>query len=216
LSNVEAVLSEFESNPNITLDNQYVMERLEALSSIGLQLEDRRRKEASVDQEQKNLSEARNRLKQINTEYSIKMKMIKDKRNSEIKRLYCIINYLEREQDSVIRIRTGFFRGISKKEKEQKEIELFQELNYKQRELELVMLNFTAGQSDLKEEYERKREPELEQIKLFQKKIAVLEDDSSLEERWFACEALIDSLNTFLQRKTAQSRKSLKADSSGI
>jgi hypothetical protein len=31
-----------------------------------------------------------------------------------------------------------------------------------------------------------------------------METDSSLEKRWFACEALIDAINSFLQRKAAQ------------
>ena len=42
----------------------------------------------------------------------------------------------------IIRMKTGFFRGISKKKREQKEIEITQELNDRQSELELVMLGF--------------------------------------------------------------------------
>jgi hypothetical protein len=142
--------------------------------------------------------------------------VIKDRKRSEIKSLYSIINRLKREQDNVVRAKTGFFRGISKREKEQREIEIARELNIKEKELELVMLNFNAIQRELREEYEGGREPKLEQIKLFQKRIRNLDDDGSLEERWFACEALTDAVNTFLQRKAAQSRGSLKADSTGI
>jgi chromosome segregation ATPase len=207
LNNVAAILAEFESYPNISLDDQFIMERSNALSNIQLQLEDRRHKEACVDQEMRNLSDARNRLKQINTEYSTSIKSIKDRKNSEIKRLYSIINRLEKEQNKIIRTKTGVLRGISKKEKEQREIEIAQKLNENQRELELVMLNFNAEQSVLREEFERKREPPLEQIKFFKKKIAELDDDGSLEERWFACEALIDAVNTFLQRKALQSHE---------
>ena len=216
LSNVTAVLSEFESQPNMTADDQFCKERLETLSIIKLQLEDRRRKEASVDQEISSLSVVKNRLKQIDTEFSAKMKAIKDRKRSELKRLYGIINRLKREQDNVVRLKAGFFRGISKRKKERREIEIAQELSIKQRELELVLLNFNAIQRVLREEYEGRREPELEQIKLFQKRIRNLEDDGSLEERWFACEALTDAVNTFLQRKAAQSRSSLRADSAGI
>ena len=149
-------------------------------------------------------------------EFSTKMKAIKDRKRSELKRLYSIVNRLKKEQDNVVRLKAGFFRGISKRKKERREIEIAQELNIKQRELELVLLNFNAIQRVLREEYEGRREPELEQIKLFQKRIRNLEDDGSLEERWFACEALTDAVNTFLQRKAAQSRSSLKADSAGI
>ena len=130
---------------------------------------------------------------------------IKGQRNREIKHLYSVINRLKKDQDEVIRMKTGFFRGISKKKREQKEIVVVQELNDKQTELELVMLDFGAKQKELRAEYDRKREPVLEEIKKFRRIIQNLETDGSLEERWFACEALIDSINSFLQRKSTQS-----------
>ena len=215
LSNVAAVLAEFESHPNMGLDDQFVMEISETMTSIKRQLEERRHKEASVDREVKNLSDFRNRLKQINTEYSTSTRAIKNRKNGEIKRLYAIINRLEKEQNNIIQMKTGFFRGISRKEKERREIEIDQKLDDKQRELELAMLNFSAKQRELREKYEKRREPELEQTKFFQKRIVDLEDDGSLEERWFACEALIDSVNTFLQRQAAKAKNSSKPDAAG-
>ncbi len=208
LSNITAVLSEFESHPSISVDDKFIRERSEIFSRIKLQLEDRRRKEATINQETKNLSDSINHLKQINTDYSDNLRALRGRKNSEVKRLYMDINRLKRQQDNIIRMKTGFLRGISGREKEQKEIEIAQELNDKQKELELVMLNFKAKQKERWEEYENRREPVLEQIKFFQKRIGYLEDDGSLEERWFACEALIDVLNTFLQRKATQPHNS--------
>jgi hypothetical protein len=66
------------------------------------------------------------------------------------------------------------------------------------------MLDFGAQKKQLQDTFEEKRQPVLEQVKAFQKKIGDLESDGSLEERWFACEALIDSVNSFLQRKAAK------------
>jgi hypothetical protein len=210
LSNLAVVLDEFESHPCINLDDQFVLERSEALSNIKRQLEERRSKEASIDQEIRKLSDAKNRLKQITTEYSVLTKAIKDRKNRETKRIYNIINRLEKEQNNIIQIKTGFFRGVSNKEKEQREIEIAEQLVSKQKELELIILNFSVDQMEICETYKRKREPESEQIKFFQKKIAELDEDSSLEERWFACETLIDVVNAFLQRIATQ--PSLKSD----
>ena len=181
-----------------------VRERSQTLSIIKLQLEDRRRKEASLDQEIRNLPDCRKRLKQINMEYATMTRAVKGRKNGEIKRLHGSIDRLKKELDRVIRMKTGFFRGISMKDREQKEIEIAQELNDKQRELELVMLDFDAQQKELRDEYEKKRETVLGQIKHFQKMIQHTETDGSLEERWFACEALIDAVNAFLQRKAIQ------------
>jgi len=216
LSTVTAVLSEFESHPVISLDDQFVMERSETLATIKQKLEDIRRKEASIDQEVRNLSNVRNQLKQINADYSTSMQTIKRRKNSEIKRLNKDIKHLEKEQEVIIQLKTGFFRGISKKEKEQKEIEIAQQLNNKQRELEMIMLNFNAEQRQLREDNENRREPVAEQIKILQKKRRESENDGSLEERWFACEALSDAVNTFLQRKAGPSHNSLKTNQSGI
>jgi hypothetical protein len=83
LTNVEAVLSVFESHPNISVDEQFVRERTETLVDIKLQLEGRRRKEASLDQEIKNLAYYRIRLKQINTEYETMARAIKLQKTSK-------------------------------------------------------------------------------------------------------------------------------------
>jgi small-conductance mechanosensitive channel len=204
LTNVTAVLNEFKSQPNIGADDQFVTECAQTLFNIRKKLEVIWHKETALDQELISLSDWRNRLKQINKEYATLKGVIKVQRNREIKSLYCVINRLQREQDEVIRMKTGFFRGISKKNREQKEIGVVNELKDKQTELELVMLDFSAKQKELRAEYDRKREPVLEEIKKFCRIIQTLETDSSLEERWFACEALVDAINSFLQRKAAQ------------
>jgi hypothetical protein len=204
LTNITAVLDEFKSHPNIVADDQFENDCVQTLSSIKHQLEAICRKETVLDQELNNLSDWRSRLKQINKEYATLTGAIKGQRNREIKGLYTVINRLKKEQDEVIRMKTGFFRGISKKNREQKEIVVVKELSDKQTELELVMLDFSAKQKELRAEYDRKREPVLEEIKKFRRIVQTLETDSSLEERWFACEALIDAINSFLQRKAAQ------------
>jgi len=204
LANVIAVLGEFEAHSTMEFDDQFAIERSQTLSSIKLQLEEKRRQEASIEQELKNLATSRNRLKEINTEYKTKVNLIKGQKNTEIKRLNIVINQLKKEQNKIVQTKTSFFRGISKKDREQKEIAIAGELNNKQTELELLLLNYKDQQRSLQDEYEKKKEPILEQIKDFKKKIRDTETDGSLEDRWFACEALIDAINNFLQRKATK------------
>lgn len=201
LTNVAAVLSEFESYPNMGIDSQFVIDRSQALSDIKHQFENRRYREASLNQEIRNLSDQQSRLEQVNTEYVSKTSALRGRKNSEIKRLNGIINSLKSEQEKIIQMKTGFFHGVSKKEREQREIVIADKLSDKQRELELVLLDFSSRQKRIRIEFETKREPIFDQIKVFQKRAQNLEEDGSLEERWFACEALIDAVNTFLQRK---------------
>ncbi len=209
LINVTSVLEEFESHPAMGVDDEFIQERSQALATIKQQLDKLSRNESTLDQELKNLSDQRTRLKQINSEYSTSAGIIRGQRNREIKRLNASINLLKKEQDEVIRMKTGFFHGISKKDREQKEGAIAQEINDKQTELELVMLDFSAKLKELKEEYDTKREPVLEEIKKFRRTIQTLEMDCSLEERWFGCEAIIDTVNSFLLRKSTQPKGDL-------
>jgi len=203
LANATVVLEEFKSHPNIGVDDQFVTECSQIIYGIKHKLEDIRRRETALDQELNNLSDWRSRLKQINKEYATLTGTIKAQRNRQIRRLYTDINRLKKEQDKIIRMKTGFFRGVSRKKREKKEIEITQELNDKQSELELVMLDTSVKQKELRANYYEKRDPVLEEIKKFRGIIHTLETDGSLEERWFACEALIDAINSFLQRKAA-------------
>ena len=201
LTNVSIVLDEFQTHPDIKVDKQFVTECTQTLSTIGSQLKERRRQETSLDQELKNLAYCREHLNQINSEYATNASKIRGQKNRDIRRINRSINRLKEEQEKVIRIKTGLFRSVSKKEREQKEIVIVEELNNKQTELEIVILDFKNQQKILQDNYEKKKEPVLEQIYDLKKKIRHMDMDDSLEDRWFACEALIDSINSFLQRK---------------
>ena len=204
LATVETVLAEFTSNPNIGIDNEFTAECSQALLGIKLTLERIRRRETTVDQEVKSLAENRNRLQQINNEYATKTSSVRGRKNSELRHLNRQIDQLKKEQETIIKMKSGFFHRVSKMERERREIAIVEELTEKQTQLELAMLDLKQAQKILREEFDKRKEPVLEDIKKFQKKIEDLETDVSLEERWFACEALIDTVNTFLQRKAAQ------------
>lgn len=201
LINVETVLDEFEAHPDINVDEQYLNERTQTLSTIKLQLDEFRQKEATLDQEQKILSYCQSNLKQVNTDYVTQINELRQRKNTENKHIHAGIEQLKKEQTQIIKVKAGFLRGISKKQREQKEIEIAQALDNKQNELERTLLDFRAQQKLLQDKYQTDREPILGQIKALKKKIRDLETDNSLEERWFACQALIDTVNMFLQRK---------------
>jgi hypothetical protein len=209
IANVKAVLYEFESNPNLTVDDQYATERSKSLFVIELQLKERRRKEAYLDEEIKEVTDCKSRLEQIRTEYITKTIELKKRKKAELKSLYSNISHLKKAQDNIIKVKTGFFRGISRRDWEQKEMAITQKLVNTQRDLELGMLYFKKEKEELQDANEEKKAPILEQIKNLQKKVEDAEIDGSLEERWFACQALIDTVNTFLQRSALQPHNSV-------
>ncbi|XHH08626.1 MAG: hypothetical protein ACFCUE_13815 [Candidatus Bathyarchaeia archaeon] len=211
LLNVEAVLDEFEAQPDMDVDEQYVKERTRTLADVKLQLENRQSREANLEKQINSLTDAKSRLHQLNNEYLIKVTALKGQKNAALKRLNKEIAALKKEQTRVIQLKTGFFRGISKKEREHKEVEVVQQLSDKQQELEVTVLDFRERQKRVREEFDRKREPVLDEVKVFQKRVKEMDEDGSLEERWFACEALIDAVNGFLQRKASKPLRSSSA-----
>jgi hypothetical protein len=206
LTSVSAVLVEFESNPNIGIDEQFEQECSHTIDTVRQQLEALRRRETLADQEEKKLSDARNSLKLFNTEYAIKSKEIRNRKLSQTRRIIKCINDLKKEQDRIIRLKIGFFHRTSKKKSERMEMDVTQELNEKQSELEQCIMNFKAAQEELAYEFSKKKEPIFEQIKSFKKTIEITETDCSLEERWLACEALADSVNAYRERKASQQK----------
>jgi len=201
LTNVKEVLSEFESNPNTSSDNQYILERTQILTTIEQQLAMKRQKETALNEEEKSLNQCKNLLTQIKTEYVAKLKEVNKQKNREIKQLYRTINRLRKDQDETTRMKTGFFRGISKKSREQKEFEIEQKLAQQERTLELSTLNYKDTREKLRDEYETKTAPVVDRMKNSRNKLKDAETDASLEDRWFACDALVDAVNTYLQRK---------------
>jgi hypothetical protein len=202
IRNLKDVLSEFESNPTISSDDQFIKERSEILSNVELNLEERRRKEASLEESIQNLSDNKILLEQIEKEYVTTGREIQRRKNNEIKRLYGIIDNLRGELDTIVKMKTGIFRGMSKKIKAQKETEASQRLNTAQKELELTLLNFTAERERLRDEHEKRKQPIVENIRHQQKHIENLEVDASLEDRKTACDALVNAINALFQRKT--------------
>jgi hypothetical protein len=204
LLTVETVLDEFEAQPDINIDDQFTKERNQILTTIKMQLENHQQRENTIERQINSLSGAKKRLQQTNNEYLTKSLTLKNQKTITLKRLNNELEILKKEQDQIIKLKAGIFRGISKKEREQKETLAVQKHLDKQQEFEVTVLNFKEKQKQLKEEFEGKRDPLLEDVKNLQKCIKDIDEDSSLEERWLTCETLRDTINNFFQRKISK------------
>jgi chromosome segregation ATPase len=176
-------------------------ERSQILSNVEVELEERRRKEATLDGITKDLSSNKILLEQIEEECTDKTKEVEARKTSETKRLSNNIDGLRKELDRVAQIKTGIFRRVSEKAKAQKQADATERLNSEQRKLELAMKNSSAEKEKLRGEYDKKKQPILEQIRDLQKEVDSLEIDGSLETRRAACEALVNAVNGLLQRE---------------
>ena len=201
LTNLRQALSDFESIPEITVDAQYIKERSQILSNVEIDLAKRRQKEATSGEVIKILSDNKILLEQTEKDYAKATKKITERKDSEIKRLSSNIDSIKQELHRIAQMKTGIFRAVSKNAKAQKEAEATQRLNATQNELTLAMQHFTAEQEASRDEYEWRKKPIAEQIQDAEKEIQSQEIDDSQEARRAACEALINTVNSLLQRK---------------
>lgn len=201
LIDLRVVLSEFESSPTVSVDDYFVKERSRILSNVELELEERRREETSCDEAIKSLSDNRILLERIEEEYTARTRETKGRKDSELKRLSSNVDGLRGEVNRVARMKTGIFRAISKKEKAQKEGEATQRLNRAQGELASAVQNFAAEQERLRDEYERRKQSVMDQIRDEEKEVENQDVDGSLETRQAACEALVNAVSALVVRE---------------
>ncbi|HVP16174.1 MAG TPA: hypothetical protein VMT42_02280 [candidate division Zixibacteria bacterium] len=202
LVDLRVVLSEFESSPIVSVDDQFLKERLQILSNVELELEKRRSEEASCDEAIKSLSANRIVLERIEEECTSKTRNVERKKEVEVKRLSSNVDGLREELDRIARMKTGIFRGVSKRAKARKETEATQKLNSAQKELDSAEQNFAAEQERLRDEYEKRKQPVIEQIRVEEKEVENQDVDGSLETRQAACEALVNAVNALAERKS--------------
>jgi hypothetical protein len=200
LASLKNVLSEFESNLGIVLDEQFVKERSEIVSNIELELSKRGIKEEHSEDNAKNLATSKALLEQINLESGIAMKTMQKRQETETKTLLIHIDDIKKELKRLTQMKTGIFRGISKETKAQKEAEARQRLALAQDELAAALQRFNDDQKKARAEYETRKQSISMQIQELEKEAQSQEIDNSLDARHAACEGLVIAVNSFLLR----------------
>jgi hypothetical protein len=201
LLNLKEVIAEFESNPAISTDEEFAKTHSQIISNVERELAAIRGEEKALEEATKNLSENNHLLVQIDAEYAKATRELGFRRNSEIQGLIRNVHDVEEELDRIGRMKTSLLR-FTKKAKAQREAEATQKLNSAKSELESAVKNFTVEQEKLHDEYEKRKQGLIEQVRSLEKEVEKLEKDGSLEVRRVACDDLVNAVKAFLQRKT--------------
>ena len=176
LVNLQQVVSEFESNPAVKVDETFTKDRAQAFGNIEGELAKKRIRDAELEASAKELADS--------------------------KRLTKDVHELEEEVAKIGQMRTSFF-GFTKKAKTKKQEEANQKLTSTKNELEIAVGNFKVEQEKLHDEYEKKKQALIEKVQSLEKEIVNIETDSSAEARQVASTALANAVNAFLKRKPA-------------
>ena len=202
LLSLKNVLSEFESNPAIKMDDEFVKESSQVIADVELVLAERRREEVVLEKATRRLAYQNNLLVQIDTEYVSATHKLASKRNSDIKRLTRRVHDFEEELEEASQMKVSIFSPFARRTKSHETAEVTRKLDAVKSELESVVTAFKVEQEKLHDEYEKMKQPVTEQVRSLEKNIEGLDTDSSLEDRQFACEELVNALKALLQRKT--------------
>jgi len=201
LLSLKSVLSEFESNPAVNVDEEFVKKRSKIIANVERKLSERRREEAVLEKATRRLVKQNNLLVQSDTEYAFATQKLASKRNREIKRLTRKVHDFEEELDETSQMKTGI-NPFARRAKSNKMAELTQKLDSAKSEVESVVKAFEVEQEKLHDEYEKRKQTIIEQMQNLEKEGEGLDIDGSVEDRQVACEALVNAVKALLQRKT--------------
>ena len=202
LLSLKSVLSEFESNPDVSVDEAFVKERLQVISNVEHKLAERRRAEAVLLETTQKLADQNHFLVQIDVEYAAATRELSSKRNREIKRLTRKVHDFEEELEESNQTKTSIFSPFARRAKSQRVEAVTRKLNSAKSKLVEVVKAFEVDQEKLHDKYEMRKQAVIEQVRKLEKEIEGLETDGSVEDRQVACEALVNALEAFLNRKT--------------
>jgi hypothetical protein len=205
LINLRQVLSEFESNPAVNVDDAFVKERTQMFADVEGELAKKRTRETELEEAAKTLAENNHLLLETDAQYATQTRELATKRNREIERLTKNMHDLEAEFDKVTQMRTSFF-GFTKKAKAKKEAEATQKLNFAKGELEIAVQNFAVEQEKMHDEYEKKKQDTIAMVQTLEKEIVDIEEDSSLEARQATSAALANAVKDLLHRRSVPSQ----------
>jgi hypothetical protein len=200
LVNLRQIISEFESNSAIEVDEQFVKERSQIFLDVEGALAENRLQESNLTGDAKTLADNNHLLVETDKEYAEKTRELSFKRNAEVQRLTHKIQELEDDVASQQEIKISIFKPIARKKAAEKLAQTQQNLKSTKSELEVALQSFTADQEKLHDSYEKKKQEITEKVESLHKELERLETDTSIDARQAACNALANAVNALLQR----------------
>ena len=168
LVNLRQMVSEFESNSTIKVDEQFVKDRSQILFDVESALAQKRLEESNLSEDEKALADNNQLLEETDKEYAEKTKELSSKRDSEVERLTKRIHELENEitnqeitnqEKTKIKIFSYKSRkeyNIAREKAAEKLNRTKEDLKATKNELEVALQSFSVDQENLDDEYEKK------------------------------------------------------------
>ncbi len=197
---LKQVVSEFESNPTIQVDEQFLKERSQIFLDVEAALAEKRIQESSLSNEAKELADINHLIVETDKDYAEKTRERSFKRNADVQRLSTKIRELEDSVAAQQEMKFGFFQIGAKRKAAEQFSQTQTDLNSSKNELQVTLETFTAEQEKMHDGYEKRKQELIEKSDKLHKELEKLETDMSTTPRQEATNALTNSINTLMQR----------------
>jgi DNA repair exonuclease SbcCD ATPase subunit len=200
LVNLKQTISEFETNPAITTDEQFQKDSEQVFADVEAALAEDRLAESTLTQEAKALEENNHKIADADKEYAETTRELSNKRNSEIQKLTSDVRELEDDLAAQQDVKFGFFKFKEKRVASEKLAQTKKDLTLAKNKLEVTIESFKAEQDKLHDNYETQKQELFDVSDRLHKQLEKLETDTSTQARQSACNALAQAINALMQR----------------
>jgi hypothetical protein len=207
LVNLNQIVSEFESNPVMNVDEQFVKERAQIFLDVEGTLAENRLQESNLTAEAKALADNNHLIVEADKEYAEQTRERNNKRNVEVQRLSSKIRVLEDQLVSQQEIKISFYKFNARRKAAELLGQTTQTLKATKSELEVTLQSFAAEQEKLHDNYEKRKQELNENSDRLHKELEKLETDTSTAARQETCNLLVNSINALLERTPTTSKE---------
>ncbi len=198
LVHLRQVILAFESSGAIKVDELFTDECEQIYRDIEEELANRLLKEAELEASAKTLAEKKNILGKMDAEYTTQSKYLMVRGKSAMDFLIKNVQRLEEELEKIHQIKT--LNPIKRIAKQQKKYTVTKKLNAAKQKLAVAAQNAEAEQKRIQDEYEKKKQTEIQNMQSLEKEIATKKTDNSLKARKAATKALAKAVESLVQR----------------
>jgi len=200
LVNLRQTVAEFESNPVISVDEQFIKERAQIFLDVEAALTEKRLQESNLTTEAKALADVNHQIVEADKQYAGQTRENNNKRNAEVQRLTSRVRELEDQLEAQQEVRISFYKINAKRKAAEQQAQTSHLLNETKNELEVTLQTFAAEQEKLHDSYEKLKQELNEKSDHLHQELEKLETDTSTQARQTACSALASAINSQLKR----------------
>lgn len=200
LVNLRQTIAEFESNPVISADEQFIKECAQILIGVEAELAEKRLQESNLSTEAKTLADVNHQIVEADKQYAEQTRENNNKRNAEVQRLTSRVRELEDQLEAQQEVKISFYKINAKRKAAEQQAQTSQNLNETKNELEVTLQTFAAEQEKLHDNYEKSKQELNEKSDCLHQELEKLETDTSTQARQTACNALASAINSHLKR----------------